>query len=265
MIGQDALKEYLNKSNLDTFPRTLMLLGEDGCGKHLFCSMIAEKFNMSLINITDNLKMETLDSIMTSANVNLYVIDGYDITIKEQNVILKFLEEPLKNVYIAILGYNKNQFLDTIANRCQVMTFKPYTNEELKGFIDFECDIDKLLRIARTPGRIKILKDYNMSEYYSLADKIISKLSISNYANALTLYEKIPGVKDDKKIFQIFLNVLTYVARDKILAEDSNVNYLWYESIVDLCKKAQVANVDYKYLFDNFLSNMWRKVKVNDN
>ena len=62
--------------------------------------------------------------------------------------MLKFIEEPLKNSYIIILAESTNQLLPTIYNRCQVMTFAPYSIDELRNFTQDEL----VLSVARTPG-----------------------------------------------------------------------------------------------------------------
>ena len=59
----------------------------------------------------------------------IYIIDSSTISIKEQNIILKFVEEPLKNSYIIILKNSK--LLPTILNRCQKWKFEAYSKEEL--------------------------------------------------------------------------------------------------------------------------------------
>ena len=40
MIGQKKLLEKLNTYDLDKFPRSLLLLGEKGSGKHLICDYV---------------------------------------------------------------------------------------------------------------------------------------------------------------------------------------------------------------------------------
>ena len=45
MIGQKKLQDKLNSLSINDFPKSLILQGELGCGKHTFCKLIEEKFS----------------------------------------------------------------------------------------------------------------------------------------------------------------------------------------------------------------------------
>ena len=51
------------------------------------------------------------------------------------NCLLKTLEEPTNGVFI-LLTSRLNLLLDTIISRCQIIRFKPYSNQELKQFLE---------------------------------------------------------------------------------------------------------------------------------
>ena len=120
IIGQDKLLANIDRLSIENFPRTLLLVGEVGSGKHLLCSYIQNKLSFPLIDITTSLSLETIEQAMLRVEPVIYLIDTQNISIKEENVILKFLEEPLKNTYIVLLCTSTNLLLPTVVNRCQI-------------------------------------------------------------------------------------------------------------------------------------------------
>lgn len=261
MVGQKHLFENLRKYSIDNFPHALMLIGDFGCGKHTFVKYMSDYLNIKSIDITCNLNLSLLDEITIGTIPHIYLIDGSEITLKEQNIILKFLEEPRENCFIVIIGENKAQFLPTILNRCQIWNFQNYSIEELREFNNFEDINVDILKLAKTPGRLKILKDYPLTEADVLSNKIIDKLKVANIANALTLYDKIPLITVDTKIyFRLFVDILIKNLTYRIIENKDDSYYLWYYKIIDLRKKSNMPKIDIKYLFENFVSDMWQEV-----
>jgi Holliday junction resolvasome RuvABC ATP-dependent DNA helicase subunit len=50
-IGQKLLLNKLNNLNLDSMPRSLLLLGDVGCGKHTYSNLIANRLGLKLVDI----------------------------------------------------------------------------------------------------------------------------------------------------------------------------------------------------------------------
>ena len=116
--GQEILCNRIDSYiNLDKFPRTLMLIGASGSGKHLLCEYIANKFSLQQIDITEIISLETIEEISQRVEPYLYIIEINKLSIKEQNIILKFLEEPLANSIIVLLAEIVGDILDTVKNR----------------------------------------------------------------------------------------------------------------------------------------------------
>ena len=57
IIGQDSLISKINNLTLDSFPRSIILVGEKGSGKHLICSYISQKFELDVIDISLSLDL----------------------------------------------------------------------------------------------------------------------------------------------------------------------------------------------------------------
>ena len=178
--GQEKICNLIDKSTLDTFPRTLMLVGPQGGGKHLICKYIAEKFNLQMMDITDSLDLETIDNIYQRVEPYLYIILANSISVKEENTILKFLEEPLKNSYIILLAETDMGILQTILNRCQIWHLQNYKREFLAQFLTEDADnAEYILELAQTPGQVQQLTSTNFVEMIELVDKILNKKQIN--------------------------------------------------------------------------------------
>ncbi len=255
IIGQDYIINYIKSKKRDTFPRSLVLLGEYGCGKKTVVSLIAQHLKLQSVDITKELNFEFITSLYQKPEPYLYVIDGSKITIKEQNVILKFVEEPLKNAFIVILAESSNQLLKTVYNRCQVLTFVPYLRETLQQFTSDEL----VLKIARTPGQVTELSSNDLKGMVELAEKIVTKIGVANLPNVLTISEKL-AYKDEKDKFpvNIFSKVLVYAIKDEIIRSDSNSPsgsklFNLYKLILEWDRKRRAPTISQKFLFENYL------------
>ena len=81
IVGQKKLLAKLNNYTVDTFPRSCLIIGEKGSGKHLIASYIQNdiiKFN--LIDITSNISDELIDNIYRNPNPAVYLINLSEMT-----------------------------------------------------------------------------------------------------------------------------------------------------------------------------------------
>ena len=73
MIGQINLINKLNKYSIDTFPRTTLLIGDKGSGKHLICDYISKNIlKLPLYELKD-LSNELITEINLSSNPYIYI------------------------------------------------------------------------------------------------------------------------------------------------------------------------------------------------
>ena len=247
---QPALDILFNKS-IDDFPRTLMLIGQEGCGKHTFINNVAEKYKLDLINITDNIDKEYLDNLRFQVRPSIYYIDS-NLSIKEQNELLKFIEEPLKNSFIVLIAETDNGILQTILNRCQIWYLQNYKREYLKTFL--ESDNEFILEIAQTPGQVKELNSCSFDGMIELADKIIDKIQIAGISNTLTLSGKV-GFKNERGTFdgKLFVEILISRLRHRWLTVNDVRYVAAYNLTNELKKNINIKNLDYKALFERYL------------
>lgn len=207
MIGQEKLKKELFSQSLQYSHKTVLLLGEYGCGKHTLAKEYAEHLNIPLVDITEDISLELLETIQFSSLLSLYLIDLDKLTEQSQNVILKFIEEPADTAYIILLSSNENRVIPTVLNRCYKCKFEDYTREELVQITGIELS-DEILDVCTTPGQIRLVSGY-YTKLKDLCLTIVNKLSKAAFSNALSIADKI-NYKDeyDKFDLEVFLKVL---------------------------------------------------------
>ena len=224
MIGQERLVAKLKSYSIKTLPHSILLIGENGCGKHLLISELEKHYNITAIDITDALTLETIQEIEISTAKHFYIIDMTKVTEKQQNVILKFLEEPVNNAYIVLTTTSKSILLDTVINRCVSFEFSPYTSSQLLQFVPFEENIEILADYCHTPGQIKEMNVEKINYLITLCDNIITNVGKAKFPDILRISSRVKQDKDDAVNLDIFYNVLAERLFRRF-TETSDINY----------------------------------------
>lgn len=250
IIGQEKLCAKIDSCTMDNFPRTLLLLGEYGSGKHLLVDYISKRFNLEVEDISDNLTLEKIDNITQQVSPKIYAINSSKLTMKNENVILKFLEEPLKNAYIVILCEHKSNIIPTVWNRCQVWRLSVYERDFLSTFATSYDE--QLMKVATTPGKVIEYQHYPLKEMFDLAHKIFNNIKKANFANVLTISRFLSFKNEkDKYDFNLFLDILLIVSKElflnNILSSDA------YHLTNKLNNNKYIFNIDKKALFEHYL------------
>jgi hypothetical protein len=250
---RSALFDKVDRLTLDRLPRTLLLLGDYGCGKHTLVKYISERFNLVVENITENISSELIDNISQRTSPSLYVIEGMKLTLRDENILLKFLEEPLKNAFIVILSESKQSILPTVLNRCQVWNFESYDSVYLNSLINTNCNRELLLSIANTPGKILEYQQYPIEDMFNLADKIFLNIHRANFANTLSLSRYLAFKNEkDKYNVSLFIDILLECCR-KLIIEGKLADYGVYKLTSKLNNNKLIFNIDKKALFEHYL------------
>ena len=249
LLYQPELTEYVNSLTLNSLKHTLLLKGNKGCGKHTLCNMIAEKLDLPLVDLTDNLNLDVINEVYISTQPTLYLIDSDKITIKEQNIILKFLEEPCNVAYILLINSN-NKLLDTIINRCFILNFKPYTKDSLKTLISTDTNVDSLLSVCITPGDILSYSSIDFNGMMEFANKVFRFIKTANLSNCLTIANKISYGTSENDLFDVdlFSRIL--------LTMSKNISVEVYNLTNTLCNNLTIANINKKNLFEKYIVDL---------
>ena len=51
IVNQDRILNYINSKSIDTLPKTILLEGKSGSGRHTIAKYIADKFNLIINDI----------------------------------------------------------------------------------------------------------------------------------------------------------------------------------------------------------------------
>lgn len=256
---QKKLQKRIDDYSIANFPHTCLLVGEYGCGKHTCANYIANKLSTPLIDITKDISSDYIDAIITNGTRAVYLIDTDEITEKQQNVLLKFIEEPLENCYIVLISTSTLHLLETVKNRCIIFEFEQYTLQDLSLFIQSGDDI-RTIEICHTPGQIKLYRNYDITDIQILCEKMITSMNKASYANTLTISNKLNYDNDyDKYDVFVFMSILVNTITNYIKKENNKLYVNMYMATNDCIKKLQQdKRLNKKNMIENYLTKMWR-------
>lgn len=259
MVGQKRILDILSNYTLDNLPHSLLLLGEKGSGRHIIADLLSSSFNIDIIDMTDNIEDVYINNLYISTTINFYLIDLSKVVEKEQNKLLKLVEEPPLNCYLILLGVDKSLILKTILNRCFILELDPYTQEELQSFTNQKLDFD----FFKTPGQIINFNFNTLEETKELISKMISNIDKSSYPNFLKIADKL-NYKDeyDKIDLDRWIDLLLKGFKDKY-QESSIIHYKnYYLLTLEFKKKLINPKINKQYLVENYLTKLWREARA---
>jgi DNA polymerase III delta prime subunit len=269
MIGQKKLLEKFN--NVDNIPKATILLGRTGSGKHTFINAVVNKLGISeVITINSILSPEIKDKIYTYPNLCVIIFNvGKELQVKQniaiQNSILKLLEEPPINARIFVLAENESYLLDTLLNRCNILTLEPYTADELRQIakennfvttLDEHTD-DKLKYISSPAELLVFPTNEKLTQMEKLVDTIFSSICKANISNTLSISKKI-NFNDDRELYDlnIFLNIFEIKLLDIIKYNYEDKYLVAYNELNELKSNINRFNINKTNLFEKFLLNL---------
>lgn len=259
-IGQTDIINYVNTFTLDTLPRSILFIGEKGCGKHTICNKIISQINIPFIDITENISLDTVQEMYGKPSPYLYLVDINKISEKDQNTLLKILEEPYNNTYLILLCDNINHVLPTIKNRCARINFKRYSKEDLITFIpeNEKSNEDIILSLASTPGQV--IDIYSTAKtIMELAVKIVDKIGIASLPNALTLSNKLRFKEEKTLLDPIYvLRGMNLYLIDLYAKESNEVYYKMLKRVSNCIRNIEMPKVNKKYIFEKLIVELWK-------
>ena len=262
IMGQNKLltiiDSYYAKQNL---PKTLMFIGPAGCGKHTMAKYIAEKFEFDFLEIDENITAADLEDYLHNTIDTMYLIDLNKFSEKQQNQFLKFIEEPSKSVYIALIANSEVNVLNTVLNRSTKHYFEPYTKEQIEQITNTAIN-DLAFTIFKTPGKLLNLTDNNFQDILNLADKVVHKMSYATYANALVISTKI-NYKDlyNKIDFYLFFDTVEYLALEDFKNTNNNQSLIVFNITNKFKQYTTQANLIKETLMLNYLTTLWEAIQ----
>ena len=257
---QDALMSIMDEFDLVNLPQTMMLVGEHGCGKHTLCTYLSQKFDMPLYDITDKISLELISEIEENSWLSFYIVNTAEISVKEQNIMLKFLEEPPVNAYIILLVDNISQIIPTVLNRCIVFEYSKYTAEQLSSFLS-NPDENDIIQYCRTPGDVITFEKNDLGLVQRTCDMFLAFLPEAPTAAAMYSYTSKLAFEDeqDKLNVDLFLRCFLMTLRNKIVAGARLYNE--YRLTDELINTFQISNIKRLPLWENFVIELQRSLR----
>lgn len=214
--GQDRLYKDIDLL-IDNFPHSVLLIGEEGAGKHIICDYIADKLGVDLIDISENISNEFIDEICLSQTKTLYTINIQNISFKEQNVLLKLYEEPSEYTYIILKSVSDQAVLETLLNRSYVLKMNTFSKEVLSEYITKNDDMVYILDVCTTPGQVDIANRTDMKKLKEVCCNLLDRIQDAPLFNLLSIVNKI-NFSDEYGKFDLFLflKVLNYECTKRV-------------------------------------------------
>ena len=263
---QDKLLSIIDNYSIYNFPQTILIEGTKGCGKHMLVDYISKKLNLEIENITNNLTSEYLDELRVNPFSKIYLIEVDTLSILKQNVILKFIEEPISGAYNILITCDKDSLLPTVVNRCVSFKFNNYSKDFLINYIINNLGIiDKttqelLLMCCDTPGKLNSVNVSTLKDCVNLCSLIIDKINVASFQNTLSISKRLNLVDDVNKIdIDNFLKVLSSMLLDRYKSNNNIKYFKYYLCVNNVIKKLYNNTFNKKDLFDNFLINIWKE------
>lgn len=267
IIGQDRLLDRVDSLVLKDIPHTILINGLcSGSGEHLVAEYIASHLGLASDDITEKLSAELIDEIYIKPEPYVYIIDTVKLSIKDQNVILKFIEEPLMNAYVMLLCDNIYDLIPTVVNRCVVWTLDSYKPSDLMGFTD-RVEGDVIFDIAHTPGQVIEYSTYDIDEMIKRASYIIENIARASFSNILKLIGDVAFKDDDKDKFNLdaWVNVLEYSTSNKLMKELSIEDSFKLQNAlkltIELGRNIRRVGIDKQALYYQYLINLWKTLR----
>lgn len=262
VIGQEKIKNLFNQP-LYAIPHSIILCGEEGSGRRTICHEVAQLHDMECRFVDSKIDIEFVNELMTSAAPTLVIFDGDRLTERDQNSLLKLIEEPGDNVYCVIITECIDYLLVTIQNRCQVWNMEAYTKEQLKAFIPSEDSKELLLELAHTPGQIQNYSQQPLKEIKEFAEKVVDNIDKASIANSLMITDRV-AFKDekDKYNYQLFGKVLLQICKSRVV-NSSDLKYSVEYTLTNnyLQTQRKYPRLDKRELFEHYLVSMWKGVR----
>jgi replication-associated recombination protein RarA len=261
VIGQTKLMSIIDSYTIQTLPKALMLIGQAGCGKHTISRHISEKFNLDYVEIDESVSSADIEYFLYSTINTLYVIDLTKFSEKQQNTVLKFIEEPSKSVYVVLTACSEAGVLNTVLNRCIKYAFEPYTKQEVEQITGTTVN-EQAFAIFKTPGKLLNITDNSFNNIITLADSLVKNIHRASYANALVISTKI-NYKDlyNKVDFNLFFDAVEYLALEDFKANGTQLSFTIFKITNQFKQYATQSNLIKETLMLNYLTTLWEAVQ----
>ncbi|MGV3489131.1 MAG: DNA polymerase III subunit delta' [Tuberibacillus sp.] len=151
-----------------------------------------------------------------------FIIEQADLmTTQAANSLLKFIEEPEGTTVSVLMTENIQSILNTIISRCQVLTFKPLSQNSLSLVLTEDGISDVMAKtVTALTADIEKAKELSRDEWFASARSIVihfmeELFTQPNHA-IITMYEKCALHFDDSDKMKVLIELMLIWLRDCI-------------------------------------------------
>lgn len=190
-------------------------------------------------------------SALESNGSKIYIINKIEnATTEAVNSLLKFLEEPNKDIYAIITTANINNVLSTIISRCMNIRLKKASKHQLVvEATKKNIPLEDALILSSFQGSVDTIIDtYENSSYLSIKDVLIEFLEQMNEEDDLLYFTQleINEIVKDKNDFLMFLELLELSFLDIMnYKNDGELIYKEHDELIESLS-SKITNIQEK-------------------
>lgn len=163
------------------------------CYKCEKCQQVTSRKNVDICEFgdgSDNLKKEDIEKIVDTVitrpyvnNIKVVVIYNFDKTVeKNQNLLLKILEEIPSYCYVILETNSLLQILPTVKSRCRLLLLNSLTNEQICSLIKENKAMEKIMIASQgnLTNALDFSADKNFEKLFDFAFDFCSSSKLKN-------------------------------------------------------------------------------------
>ncbi|MCM1370439.1 MAG: AAA family ATPase [Clostridium sp.] len=229
---------------------------DDGCFSELYIlkSDGLQIKKEQIINLQEQFSKKSIES-----SFKICIIDEAEkLNASSSASLLKFLEEPEKNIIAILVTSNKNLLLNTILSRCQIISLAGNTDKE----IDILDNITNMMSISKS-DQAKFLEENNIENKIQAIKDFLYLLNTKGIHSLAYTSEKWYKFFNTKEEFILAFNIMILLLKEELqhgLNEKENSNLNKYNAkiikMLDLAinfKDKIKYNLNLNLLLDKFI------------
>lgn len=262
ILGQEKILKFISGCSISSIPKTILLVGEQGSGRHSICKIISQKFSLKYKEIEEKITSDLVEGFYFEASPTLCVIDLSKTVIKGENALLKVLEEQPLNCFFVLLCESKELVLPTIINRCYILEMETYSQDILSKFLHVASD-RIVLEYAHTPGEVIAWSDIKWGEIQEFSKQVVSAIFAGTPQNLFSTIDSLECSEgSSKKVpLRLFLRVLLKDVCELIKAPGNSRKELYvYQKLNQLTRDILIPNIIKERLIYNTFATIKREL-----
>lgn len=206
--------------------------GDEKCGQCFACKTFDSNTNPD-IHIIDpgdgSISVEEIRSMQNdviikplySARKVYLIFEADKMTVQAQNCLLKTLEEPPSYAVIILTAFNYEALMETIRSRVLRLSFKKYSNDELKAIIESNLDkpVDNIDFVLSFSDGIagNALEIAGSEEFIRLREETIQVVLSFRNNNVDESFKAMNFMADNKGVIDTVLDIMMTFFRDLLI------------------------------------------------